>query len=260
MSLSIEITAASISKEGHRPDENEDAWAVRQADNAVFVAVADGATESVYAGLWADALAQCMMEPAPWRTWLDTETPPPDAFRETMNRARRVWSESVNKAAASTEVPWYVAEKREQGAFATVLGIALIPPASEGEESPGRILAASIGDCDLFQSISSDVSSAGPPEFFAWPHDDPAAFTNRPALVSSRAAGSSAEIQFRAAGWDPGAVFALATDAVAAWLLRDCPALPAADDEADAWLRAAQSDGRLRNDDSTIVILQTHRS
>jgi hypothetical protein len=52
----------------------------------------------------------------------------------------------------------------------------------------------------------------------------------------------------------------LATDAVAAWLLRDEPALPESDEEADAWLRDAQSGGRLRNDDSTIVILRTNTS
>ena len=291
---SIEIIAASISKKGHRPDENEDARAVRRADDAVFAAVADGATESVYAGLWADALARCLIEPSPWRTWLDTDalpsdtptldtptsdtptsdtptsdarpsdTSPLDAFREAIDRARTVWSESVDEAtaAASTDVPWYVTEKREQGAFATVLGIALLPPASDPAlkdgARTGRILAASIGDCGLFRIDAGGPMGASPSIDWAWPHDDPEAFTHRPELVSSRGLGSGAEIQFQAGEWKPGDVFALATDAVAAWLLREPSSLPASDDEAEAWLREAQSDGRLRNDDSTVVILRPH--
>jgi hypothetical protein len=262
MSPSIKITAASISKKGHRSDENEDAWAVHREDDTVFVAVADGATESVYAGLWADALAQCLTDPEPWRTWNETGSPSSDAVRRAIDRARAVWVESVDEAtaAASAEVPWYVTEKREEGAFATVLGIALLPSPSDAGERSGRLLAASVGDCGLFHAVSTEESPGDPSEFSAWPHDDPEAFTNRPELLSSRAPRSATQVKFRSDAWRPGDVFMLATDAVAAWLLRDEPALPESDEEADAWLRDAQSGGRLRNDDSTIVILRTNTS
>lgn len=261
MSPSIEIIAASISKKGHRPDENEDAWAVRQTDDAVFAAVADGATESAYAGRWADALARCLTEPEPWHAWLNTESPPSEEIREQIDHARTVWAESVDASeSAIDDVPWYVSAKREQGAFATMLGLALFSAESATGDDTGRLFAASVGDCGLFQALSPHEYTGEPPEFLAWPHEDPEMFTNRPELISSRASRSGAEIQFQAVDWTPGDVFMLATDAVAAWLLREEPALPTSDDEADAWLRDAQSDGRLRNDDSTIVILQTHPS
>ena len=159
---------------------------------------------------------------------------------------------------ATDDVPWYVTEKREQGAFATVLGLAIFFPVND-EHRSGRILAASIGDCGLFRFDAPISYADGLSAKWAWPHDDPDAFTYRPELVSSRqsAAGSGAQMQFLEDEWAPGDVFVLATDAVAAWLLREQPPLPTTDADARAWLQGAQADGRLRNDDSTLVILRT---
>ena len=256
----VDITAASISKQGHRPEENEDAWAISQADHAMFAAVSDGATESVYAREWANALSRSFIDPEPWRSWLEAKTVIPGTFHERTDHARAAWKESVDASmeAVQDDVPWYVIEKREQGAFATVLGLALFFPVDD-EHGSGRILAASIGDCGLFrvdaQTPGADRLSAE----WAWPHDDPDVFTHRPELVSSRqsAAGSGAQMQFLEDEWAPGDVFVLGTDAVAAWLLREKPLLPTADADAKAWLQGAQADGRLRNDDSTLVILRT---
>ena len=92
----VDITAVSMSKQGHRPEENEDAWAISQADHAVFAAVSDGATESVYAGEWADALARSLIDPAPWRSWLEAETATSGLFQERIDHARLAWKESVD--------------------------------------------------------------------------------------------------------------------------------------------------------------------
>lgn len=256
----VDITAASISKQGHRPDENEDAWAVSRADDAVYAAVSDGATESVYAGEWADALARSLIEPEPWRSWREEETWHLETFQERIDHARAAWKESVDASIgmSADEVPWYVTEKREQGAFATMLGLALFFPVTH-EHRPGRILAASIGDCGLFRLGAHAPHPDGLRAKWAWPHDDPEAFTHRPELVSSRQAahGSGDDIRFLAETWEPGDVIVLATDAVAAWLLRERPPLPTTDADARSWLQAAQAEGRLRNDDSSLVILRT---
>lgn len=285
MPASVDITAASISKQGHQPDENEDAWAVRSDAGRVQACVADGATESVYAGLWAQALVQAFASTdaastdaastdAGDRKAVDQDgrrRPVSDAYvaermHEAIARARAAWSETVDGRADA--VPWYVEAKRQQGAFATVLGLLLVPTepgAASRSAGAGRFAAAAVGDCGLFRYAGHERDTGASEPYHAWPESDPEAFTHRPALVSSRQeeppAGDRAALDGTVrtvdGTWEMGDTFVIATDAVAAWLLRENPELPASDAEAERQLREAQASGHLRNDDSTIVIFRT---
>jgi len=275
----VDITAASIPKQGHRSDENEDAWAARSSSSRVQACVADGATESVYARLWAQSLVQAFVERVVADEHVTDEAGAPHRrvsgahaskhLHETVPSAREAWSEAVD--AKTGTVPWYVEAKQRQGAFATVLGLLLThsAPGDSNSAEAGRFAAVSVGDCGLFQYGEHErkASTAQSEPQWVWPESDPDAFTNRPHLVSSRpgekpagnhASDSAGVVRTVDGTWQMGDTFVIATDAVAAWLLREKPRLPASDAEADEQLREAQSSGRLRNDDSTIVIFRTH--
>ncbi|MGH7225665.1 MAG: hypothetical protein ACRELF_20805 [Gemmataceae bacterium] len=105
---SLRWQAFHTNKRGNAPDEYEDAFA-GNSDKRRF-AVADGASESSFVATWAKLLAEGFVAAAarPWRQ-LDWLAP-----------ARRRWARDVDPR----PLPWYAEEKREQGAYATFLGIA----------------------------------------------------------------------------------------------------------------------------------------
>src|SRR5215831_13409139 len=101
----------SLPKGDHTPEEYEDAWAADPA--AGRFAVADGATESAFAGLWARLLAEgfaAAARPRDLPAWL--------------GGPRRRWAEEV----MGLELPWYGEVKRAAGAFATLVGVGVRPP------------------------------------------------------------------------------------------------------------------------------------
>ncbi|PSQ96481.1 MAG: hypothetical protein BRD55_06530 [Bacteroidetes bacterium SW_9_63_38] len=218
-----------LPRAGSAPDDAEDAVALRADAWPVRAAVADGATESVYAGLWAQMLVDVLV---------DVGADPGDvgaAIREQQAE----WGGAVQERAA--EQPWYVQSKAAEGAFATGLVLSV----REG----GTWAAASIGDCALFH-LHDDRADA-------WPTDDPDAYTNRPALVPSRGTDRIPVPETATGTWAPGDTFLLATDAVAAWLLRVGPrSVLDADESFEGAVEHARAGGALRNDDATLCILK----
>src|SRR3954471_6828632 len=93
--------ALRLPKRGHTPEEYEDAFAADPA--AGRFAVADGASESAFAGEWARLLAEPYVAASgPGTGWLEG--------------ARDRWVAAL----AGRELPWYLEEKFEQGAYATL--------------------------------------------------------------------------------------------------------------------------------------------
>ncbi|HHP7237942.1 MAG TPA: protein phosphatase 2C domain-containing protein [Longibacter sp.] len=225
----VDVVAVSIPKQGSTPDENEDAFAVHADTFPVRVAVADGATESVYSRLWASCLTRRMVRVD---DLTDTE------WSRSVDAARNDWSATL--ADDPSPVPWYVEEKQREGAFATCLTLML--------NADGAYSAFSVGDCILIHEKAGGRD--------AWPVDDPEAFSHRPGLLNSRSSDARPAPDIEHGTWTRGDVFILATDAVAAWLLDATPALP--DDPAclRAQVEAARDNGALRNDDATLVRIQ----
>lgn len=225
----VDVVALSIPKQGSTPDENEDAFAVDADSFPIGVAVADGATESAYSRLWASCLTRRLVKVEHL-----TET----SWATSVDAARKDWSAILDDD--PTPVPWYVEEKKREGAFATCLALML--------HVDGAYSAASVGDCMLIHETVGDRD--------AWPVDDPATFTHRPDLLNSRSSKASPAPDMHHGRWRRGDVFILATDAVAAWLLDASPDLP--DDPAPLRERvaAARENGALRNDDATLVRIQ----
>lgn len=230
-SLRLAARVFALPKAGHRADEYEDACRTSEGDRLPWcAAVADGATESAFARLWAQRLVDGFV----------AEEARADAFGGWLEACRKGWLGEVGEQTIG--LPWYAAAKVEQGAFATFLGLHLNADASWE--------AVAVGDCGLFHLRGDDVLQA-------WPLADPAAFTNRPPLLCSLP-GAAVPPPMHASGtFQAGDAFLLATDAVAAWLLRAGPAA-ARTWTADAFVRhvhQARHSGALRNDDVTLAVV-----
>lgn len=183
----------ALHKDGNPPDEYEDACAANPASGRF--ALADGASESSFANLWARLLVQGFVT-ARGKTTLNWLAP-----------LQQQWAESVDHLA----LDWFGEEKREQGAFATFLGLVL----QTGQTAESRWRAVAVGDCCLFQVRQNQLLTA-------FPATGAADFNNRPRLLGSRARGGRdglAQARRAAGKWRPGDRFFLMTDALAEWFL-----------------------------------------
>jgi hypothetical protein len=226
-------------RRGNTPDEYEDAFAGDAATGRF--AIADGASESSFTGAWAKLLVEGFVA-AKDRSWrnLDWLGPP-----------RQRWAEDIDPQ----PLPWYAEEKREQGAYATLLGVAF---------ARGLWRALAIGDSCLFRIRGGKFEKS-------FPLVRSADFGNQPALLGSRGrpADTPAQGIRRTRGkWRPGDRFLLATDALAEWMLRrheqaqrpadDIDRLlaePSPQDTFAAWVEERRKNQGLRNDDVTLVVI-----
>lgn len=186
------------------------------------LAIADGATESAFSGLWARLLVQEACR-AP--------------LAEAIPAARAAFASAAASRGAS--LPWYAEAKAAEGAHATVLGVTL--------HRDGALRADAVGDCILFHIRNGETR-------LAWPLSDPADFDNRPDLVASGEGVSVPEASSLDDRWKSGDRLVLATDAIAAYLLATDP-LAALDLDQDGFENLVQT-GRqqgMRNDDVTLI-------
>jgi hypothetical protein len=225
-------------KLGSGPDEYEDACA-GNLDLGRF-AVADGATESSYAGLWAQMLVKEFvstpsLEPSTWATWLP--------------EIQKRWEQAVGHQ----QLPWYAEIKWQQGAFATFLGIVVQPP---------RWQALAVGDCCLFHIRQQRLCQAFPVQCA---HD----FSNSPWLIGSRGFTPDMMVvrELRLEGeFQAGDRLWLMTDALAQWflqlteaghqpweLLEPLLAEPEATASFRAWIATLRGARQIRNDDVTLM-------
>ncbi len=181
----------SLPKQGNSEDEYEDAWAADAARGRF--AVADGASETSFAGRWAQLLTEAFLTAAH-----------PRELAEWLPGPRRRWSAEV----MGLELPWYAEMKREQGAHATLLGVKVRRP-SAGR--PGKWRATAVGDSCLMR-----VRADG--HIRSFPMRKSTDFGNQPRLIGSR--GAAVPEPDHASGvLLPGDRLFLLTDALAQWFL-----------------------------------------
>jgi hypothetical protein len=230
-----------LPKRGHTEDEYEDAWV---ADlGAMRFAVADGASESAFAGLWARLLVEGFVA-----------APRPRDLLPWLGGARRRWSEAV----MGLEVPWYVEMKRAEGAFATLVGLVVRPP-TPGR--PGRWRAVAVGDSCMVLVRGGRLAKA-------FPLASSSDFGNEPRLIGSRAE-LRVEPRHSAGALHTGDRLLLMTDALAQWFLSaheggECPweavaPLLSEDQPARAfatWIEHLREGGGLRDDDVTLLTIE----
>jgi hypothetical protein len=227
-----------VPKYGSSRAEYEDAlaWSRRQRR----FAVADGASASAFARLWARLLVHAYVAGELRAASLEPDLIPLQAR----------WSAAIEQR----DLPWYAVEQARRGAFAALTGLTL--------DADGRWTALAVGDCCVFQVRERELVAAVP-------LSDPEAFEARPLLLGTRPAANTA---LRAADaivcaegtWQPGDSFLLMSDALAAMFLRaartlDVP-LEALDFERSAggfrhWINQLRAERLLRNDDVSLLWL-----
>ncbi len=240
--------ALFLPKAGSSAQEYEDAWACEEdADTGGWrLGLADGATESSFAGLWATMLV---------RSYAQGRWHPDAECQEELDSLRRRWQRIVTRR----PLPWYAEAKVQAGAYATFLGLAV----DGGLGGAGRWRAVALGDSCLFQLRGRKLLAAFP---FAAEADLPW----RPAAVSSR---PGSDVAFATAQGDcrPGDSFLLMSDALAHWCLgraerRGRPfgsllhLAEAGPKRFARWVAARRRAGELRNDDVTLLVLSSREA
>jgi hypothetical protein len=228
-----------LPKEGNSEDEYEDSVSVN-AKLGRF-AIADGASESIFAGEWSRLLTESFVsqkiDKLDWPTWL-----PP---------LRSEWLQSVTKGVTS----WYAQEKIDVGAFATFLGLELTDKLDHGQ----KWRAVAVGDSCLFQIRDGQL-------LCSFPIHESSEFSTRPPLIGSQPQSSNPAVKERTAigMLKPGDLLFLTTDALGQWFLQECesgaqPWEMLTQMEAEIfslWIDEQRKQKRLKNDDVTMLLLE----
>ncbi len=205
-----------VPKRGNAEAEYEDAFypecdLVRQLGE-FRCAVADGASESAFSGLWAQLLVRSFGKRKMRLEWL-----------------RRLFEDAIK----SKPVPWYLEKKIKNGAHAAFMGLLLrdgTHNANGGDDGNGngsdtasrswRGLA--VGDSCVFHVRDDELIAVGPV-------GKSELFDNSPYLIATKAKDllrprSLHHVSMMNGVWEPGDIFYLATDAIAQWLLAELEA------------------------------------
>ena len=224
-------------KRGHSAAESEDA-AAADADLGRF-AVADGASESAFAGDWSrlltDAFAQAPVVEGGWSAWLKP--------------IQERWLAAVG----GRDMPWFLEDKFEQGAFATFLGLELLR-----RDKGWNWTSVAVGDCCLIQ-IRADALLK------KFPILRSIDFDGTPDLLGSRQ--RDVERDFWSAGeLIQGDRLLCMTDALAQWFLAQTEAgltpwrmVAQIEREPDGfaeWVEKLRQEKALRNDDVTLLTIE----
>lgn len=274
-----------VPKQGLRPEQCEDAVVVipepepaDEIEEQVVAVLCDGASESLLARDWARLLAERLAERQ------SGAMPAGASVQRTASAvasAAAAWEQWLDvylkrREAAGRPPAWYERPGLERGAYATLLTVALDPPALRtrvddelmtvadavnASGGPGwRWRAAALGDTCLFHVRDERLLRA-------FPIEDSAAFGTNPPLAVSRNVDESVLARHItvAEGWcESGDQLYLATDALAAWFLRaaEIGASPwavlrdfaGADHGAfESFIAEQRATGSLRNDDVALV-------
>jgi hypothetical protein len=243
--LRVTATAHRLQKDGNRPEEYEDAFAVNAGNSRL--ALADGASDSYDSGRWARLLVDAFID-----------VPPPaavDGLRTWLAEPARSWLAGLDYAA----LPWNQQAKARLGAHSTFLGVEL-ELAETGAVSWGAPCGAwraiAIGDSCLFHVRAGALLTA-------FPLACAAAFGGSPALVATNPAYRGASIERLATAQGElrlGDTLILATDALAQSFLRRQEQGEApwrhllTGGPFPAFITAQRALRRLRNDDVTLLI------
>lgn len=240
--MSIDWQQLQTPKRGNSADEYEDAAAGNQKMGRF--AVADGASESSFAGLWAKLLVEGFVRPL-------TRTSVGAVWFKPMQER---WAKEVD----GRPLPWYAEEKRSLGAYATYCGLVL----RKDEGPQHRWRAEAIGDSCLFQVRDDKL-------VVAFPVQRAEDFGNEPKLLGARPKPNQEKMRTRIRGtWQQGDRFYLMTDALAHWCLRRCEkqkspwsaidavlAQKKAQSAFEAWCEQLRERQAVRNDDMTLLCL-----
>ena len=279
--MRISTQAFHVPKRGSDEDEYEDAFfpdGFADEVTAFRCAVADGASESAFANVWADLLVR--------------------GFGSRQMRLADL-QDQWQQAVGSQRLPWFLEKKARRGAFAALIGLSIRANGAAGARSkpsvtaadwlpqapgagsggvpeggdwltedgvdPGKIAgtwrALAIGDSCLFQVRNDKLVTVGPV-------CKSAQFDNSPFLLGSKSKmvirRGAPHVSVHSGTWSRRDRFYLATDALSQWLLlRHETGLPpwemlrelGADDTRpfEELVQEMRAEHDLHNDDTTLL-------
>ena len=194
--MRVRFNAFWMQKAGNAAEEYEDAFAPASPPDAecgeFWCAVADGATETSFSGLWAQLLVDSFVADRLAQIKADRLT-----------RLSSQWRQAIDARTAHKPLPWYAVEKLERGAFSSLMGLVI--------RADGNWRALCVGDSCLFHVRPRQAIRA-------FPYYTPDQFNNHPTLLSTNSA-ESVEVQGARGKWKDGDYFLLMTDALAHFFL-----------------------------------------
>ncbi len=235
-------------------DGENDVWELTNQLRFLRVAVADGATESMLSGKWAQVLVQSYTVSRRRR------------MRTCVNRALDRWPRFLQeykdgREEAGKPIAWYEEPGLERGAHATLLAVEF---QSAPDGLSGTWIAEAIGDSCLFQVSDNKLKSS-------FPVGSSVEFDTSPALVHTGVHDRRLLEKYTTSlsgNWSSGDSFFLCTDALAAWFYaqHESGAEPwtiwrefhSSGDREDfrEWVASERHSSRMKNDDVTLVNVQ----
>ena len=248
-------------KSDYIPATCEDAWAFQDSGQAISsgeadatmsrrfgvapstLAISDGASTCSGSGAWASMLVNHAVQIG---SSLDSN----GEITNRLNPLRQQWRQAAG-AMLSDQASWNARAALEKGAHATLLRVRL---------DGSRWMADAVGDSNLFQIRRNKLCRA-------FPVLEAEAFEAAPCLIASVTGWDNLltdGLQHASGILESGDVLVLATDAAARWLMEaedwTWPErlldVPDADQLFLAWVREERFARRLKDDDTTLVILQ----
>lgn len=240
--MQIAFSSFWLQKAGNQTEEYEDAFAplkYHEGEYPEFLcAVADGATETSFSGLWASILVEAFVNKN--ISYINQE------IAEIAHSLSSNWYTQIAEITKEKPLSWYAEEKLRNGAYASLTGLHL----HEG----GRWTALCVGDSCLFQLRP-------PRSVLSFPYSKPSQFNNHPLLISTNRTSNSQVKPIVAEGkWKEGDCFLLMTDALAHYFMSDykrakpqfIPSL-LSQDRFTTIVEAARQARVCRNDDVTLL-------
>lgn len=255
--MQISVEGFWLPKAGNTKDEYEDALSHKKTQGKLErksprFAVADGATESSFSGLWA-------------RLLVNSHSRGPLAAMNIRHRVEKLgekWFQEVTKKS----LPWYAERKVQQGAFSTFLGLSL---KTNNSVVGGVWTAFAVGDSCLFQVRDSKLVTC-------FPVGSADQFGYHPLLLSSipqrnTTIWENLDKLEKTGNWLSGDTFFMMTDALAHWFLSQVErdeqpwltlsqftkqsALPMFSQQFSKWVNDIRDDNDMHNDDVTLLAI-----
>jgi hypothetical protein len=250
----------SLPKAGSAESEYEDAASVSAvldedgnfSGPQLSAAVADGASEAMLAGRWANHLATS-----------SALAPIVQDLGTTILQAAAGWDGVEadyrrQRMEAGDPIAWYEEDGLRNGSYATILGVQLL---DSDVDTEGALIARALGDSCLFQVREDTLITA-------FPIDDPTAFDTSPSLAPSRPTDPEKVVWHCLnvkTTWQRGDCLYLTTDALAHWFLTQAAAggmpwktlwelgTPDAIADFTALIDGCRANGSIKNDDTTLL-------
>lgn len=252
--VKLAVTCFWVAKAGNTSAEYEDAFYPKYNGKVCgqihHFAVADGASEGMWSGKWAEILVNsfCRYRGKHQGT------------AEVLPKAYKAWDGIVKSYLTGMDrdnqtIPWYEEHNLHSGAFSSLLGFTI-----RQARKKRHWAVSTIGDSCLFQIRH------GHELVTSFPMRHSADFHNRPVLVSSNPVHNTNVLSQGTSGqWKANDVFYLMTDALACWFLQEFEAgrepwliLGSLKHDHEGqlfreWISCLREQKVIRNDDVTLV-------